>query len=116
MEATFNTSRAKVVAKSSDGKMLNSNGVRTEIVVNKMMTAIVILAASNTSISAVGNGTRMNRMQAIKPSGRIHSCHGDSRVIWLKYATRKVILDSPNEGQNRPFGERRRVLNPGETV
>ena len=63
--------------------------------------AIVTLAASNTSIIPVGKGTKMNRMLAIKPSGRIHSCHCESRVMLLNCTIRKVVLDRPEEATSR---------------
>ncbi len=72
--ATLSTRRDKVVANNSDGKTLNSNGVRTVIVVSNTITATVMLAASSRSISAAGTGTKITARLATRHSGKIRSC------------------------------------------
>ena len=56
VEATFRTSRARVVPSKSAGNTLKSSGFRTYIVVRRIRTAAVMLHASNRSRTMAGIG------------------------------------------------------------
>ncbi len=71
--ATFNTRRNNVVARSSEGKMLNSSGVRTKTVVSSIMTAMVMFSDSSMSINTGGSGTRITSTLQMIPTGKMRS-------------------------------------------
>jgi len=67
--ATLSAKRASVVPSKSDGKTLSSSGVFTYTVDKSSITATVMLAANNRSITPGGKGTKITIKQRMIPIG-----------------------------------------------